>query len=154
MTLEEEKRFALLASVLDLGGHGRKDQVLDNIESKGYLRFDDHDLQDMPNRNELFWRNDLAYIRKHLVVNRHFDGSRFNNWEITEKGRNYFMSLGGAARASGLHVRPRRSLTAAARRKRIAGSWTVAVRRTVICPGRASVPLPSTNPVPTVCHAR
>jgi hypothetical protein len=93
MTFEEEKRFVLLASVLDIGGRGPKHEVLDNIRSKGYLRLDAHDLQDMPNRNELFWRNDLAYIRKHLVVNRYFDGGRFNNWEITEKGRTYFKSL-------------------------------------------------------------
>ena len=86
MTLEEEKRFVLLASALDLGGRGQKHEVLDNIESKGYLRFDAHDLEDMPNRNELFWRNDLAYIRKHLVVNRHFDGARFEQRVMLQRG--------------------------------------------------------------------
>jgi len=93
MSIEEEKRFVLLASLLDLGGHGRKHEVLDNIEAKGYLKLNDHDLEDMPSRNELYWRNDVAYVRKHLVANRCLDGARFNNWEITPKGQSYFRQL-------------------------------------------------------------
>jgi hypothetical protein len=93
MNTEEEKRFVLLASVLDLGGRGQKHEVLDNIEAKGYLKLNDHDLKSMPTRNELYWRNDVAYVRKHLVANRYLDGARFNNWEITSKGQSYFHQL-------------------------------------------------------------
>ena len=93
MTEEEEKRFALLASVLDIGGHGKKHEVLDNIAAKGYLKLDAHDLEEMPNRNELFWRNDIAYVRHHLVGQHYLDGGRHNNWEITTNGRSYFQRL-------------------------------------------------------------
>lgn len=93
MTEEEEKRFALLASVLDIGGRGKKHEVLENIEAKGYLKLDAHDLEEMPNRNELFWRNDIAYVRHHLVRQRYLDGARHNNWEITANGRSYFQRL-------------------------------------------------------------
>jgi hypothetical protein len=93
MTLEEEKRFVLLASVLDLGGHAQKHDVLDNVAAKGYMKLNADDLAEMQNRAELRWRNDLAFIRKHLVTGRYLDGSRFDNWEITRKGREYFESL-------------------------------------------------------------
>lgn len=93
MTVEEEQRFALLASVLDLGGRGRKQEVLDNIEAKGYLKFDERDLRTMANRDELYWRNNIAFVRKHLVGSHHLDGGRFNNWEITASGQSYFQSL-------------------------------------------------------------
>jgi hypothetical protein len=93
MTLEEEKRYVLLASSLDVGGKAKKHEALDNIEAKGYLKLNASDLERMPNRHELYWRNDLAYIRKHVVMGRYLDGSRFNNWEITQKGRDYFRVL-------------------------------------------------------------
>ena len=93
MTTEEEQRFVLLASILDLGGRARKHEVLDNIEVKGYLKFDSRDLEMMSNRSERHWRNSIAFVRKHLVMNRCLDGARFNNWEITAKGQSYFQSL-------------------------------------------------------------
>jgi hypothetical protein len=71
--LEDEKRFALLASILDLGGTGRKFEVLDNIQARNYLKLDSHDRELMPSRNEPYWRNDIAYVRKHLAVERHLD---------------------------------------------------------------------------------
>ena len=113
MTVEEEKRFVLLASVLDLGGRGRKHEILDNIEAKGYLKLDAHDLETMLNRNELYWRNDIAYIRKHLVAHRYLDGARFNNWEITPHGESYFRRLSANVTAE----RYLRKLTAAAVRR-------------------------------------
>lgn len=45
------------------------------------------------NRNELVWRNDLAFIRKHLAQEGLFvDGIR-NNWSITDSGKLYLNEL-------------------------------------------------------------
>ncbi len=43
LNLETEKSLAILLSIIDLGGYGSKEAVLDNIDSRGYLNFDEHD---------------------------------------------------------------------------------------------------------------
>ena len=67
-TQEREKSLALLLSIVDLGGGGTKKQVLDNIEGRGYISFDDRDLEMKTNRSELVWRNNLAYISSTLSI--------------------------------------------------------------------------------------
>lgn len=62
MTNEEEKRLILLAAIISIGGNGSKKQVLDEVERAGLMKFSLHDLQTRASRNELVWRNDLAYI--------------------------------------------------------------------------------------------
>ncbi len=94
MTSEEEKRLILLSAILRLGGAGTKNQVLDEINQAGFMQLSHSDLQIMKSRNELKWRNDLAYIRKHLVTEGILSDSAWNKWQITERGRSYFASLG------------------------------------------------------------
>ncbi|MEA4826910.1 MAG: hypothetical protein VB130_09785 [Clostridium sp.] len=64
ISLFKEKSFSILMSIYDIGGSGSKKSVLDNINGKGYIEFNDLDLEVKKNRNELYWRNDLAFIRK------------------------------------------------------------------------------------------
>lgn len=92
MTAEDEKQLILLAAIIRVGGNGSKKQVLDEIESAGLMKFSSYDLQSRASRNELIWRNDLAYIRSHLVKAGHMSSER-DSWALTEKGKNHFASL-------------------------------------------------------------
>lgn len=92
MTAEEEKRFILFAAIIRLGGNGSKKQVLDEVERAGLMKFSPYDLQSRASRNELNWRNDLAYIRSHLTKEGHMP-SEWNSWIITERGKSHFASL-------------------------------------------------------------
>lgn len=93
MTAEDEKRLILLAAIIRLGGSGSKGQVLDEVERAGLMKFSPHDLQSRRTRNELNWRNDLAYIRDHLANEGHVSSAQWNTWAITENGKRHFASL-------------------------------------------------------------
>ena len=93
LTKTEEKRLILLLSIIDIGGFGTKKQVLDNIENKQLMSFSVTDLEVKHNRNELHWRNDLAFVRKWLVDNSYVEGKIRDKWEITQIGIEYFFAL-------------------------------------------------------------
>ncbi len=93
LTLTKEKRFAVLSSILEIGGQGTKKEVLDNIDAQNYLEFNEHDLSLKHNRNELYWRNDLAYVRKGLADNGYIDDSEWNRWTITDDGVEYLRQI-------------------------------------------------------------
>lgn len=86
MTLENEKRFLLLMSSYSLLNEVTKSRVLDKIEAEEWMVFSDKDLQVKHNRNELRWRNDLAFTRKHLAQLGLFQSAINNNWAITPDG--------------------------------------------------------------------
>lgn len=88
-----EKEYAVLISIIDIGGEGTKKKVLDNIHKKNYLYFSKEDLMIKENRNEIRWRNDLAFTRKNLQSRNYIDGSKRNNWKITNEGIEYLVSL-------------------------------------------------------------
>ena len=92
MTAEDEKRLILLAAIIRIGGNGSKKQVLDEVERTGLMKFSPYDLQSRASRNELNWRNDLAYIRSHLVKEGCMS-SEWDSWALTEKGKSQFASL-------------------------------------------------------------
>lgn len=93
MTLEEEKRLALLAAIIKLGGSGKKSAVLDKVENLKLLNLSNRDLEVMESRNEVRWRNDLAFTRKHLVQEKYLDDKVRDDWKITERGRSYASKL-------------------------------------------------------------
>jgi len=93
ITLEDEKRFVILLSIEDLRGSGTKKQILDNIDQQGYLALNRYDLSQKLNRPELVWRNDLAFIRKHLVTEGYLDGGQRDQWKITSSGSVYMQNL-------------------------------------------------------------
>lgn len=92
-TLELEKQLALLVSILDRGGRGTKEAVLNHVESEGYLDLDDRDCEIMLSRDEAVWRNNIAFSRHHLVLKGAMARYPRNNWAITEQGRQYFREL-------------------------------------------------------------
>lgn len=93
MTAENEKRFLLLLSSFMQEDIATKSAVLDYIEEKNWIILSNEDLQIRKNRNELIWRNDLAYVRKHLAMEGMFISSERNNWSITEKGIKALVTL-------------------------------------------------------------
>ncbi len=93
MTSEEEKRLILLLSMRQLNGGGTKKEVLDNIQSTSLIKLSDFDRQTMESRDEIRWRNDLAYVRKHLVSLQYVDDTGWNQWHITQKGEAYLEGL-------------------------------------------------------------
>lgn len=93
MTAEDEKRLILLTAIIRLGGSGSKVQVLDEVDSAGLMKFSLHDLQFRRTRKELNWRNDLAYIKDHLVKEGYLSSQKWNTWAITDSGKSHFESL-------------------------------------------------------------
>ena len=93
ITVTKEKHFLVLLSIFDLSGGANKKQVLDNIQSQNYYIFSEQDLAMKTNRPELHWRNDLAFVRKHLVAGGYINDSIHNLWSITETGIEYLNSL-------------------------------------------------------------
>ena len=96
MTSEQERRLLLLSSIEELGGLASKEKVLDLIESRGWIKLSEYDLQSRRSRNELNWRSDLSFVRDHLRRDGHL-GDAWNRWEITESGRTHMRSLSEAA---------------------------------------------------------
>lgn len=90
---EEEDRFVVLAAVIALGGKGRKSEVLDWVAANGCLRLNEHDREPMGSRDEPYWRNALAFTRKHLVQKGYLSGVQHNQWQIIDAGRVYFQRL-------------------------------------------------------------
>lgn len=86
MTLENEKRFLLLMSSFYLGNSPTKASVLDNIVKNDWIILSDKDISIKQNRNELVWRNNLAFVKKHLVLNGFYNAGQ-NDWGITETGK-------------------------------------------------------------------
>ena len=90
---EQEKRLLIMLAILELGGSATKRAVLDRIYSNEYADLTLRDLEVMASRDEEVWRNDFAYVRKHLVEHGFLDGSEKDNWQITSKGTQYFLKL-------------------------------------------------------------
>lgn len=90
---ETERSLVLLTSILlDKSGGATKEEVLDNIESRGYLKFDDHDKEYRAN-GELVWKNDLAWTRSDLVESGYMSGEVWDDWRITKVGKVHFRDM-------------------------------------------------------------
>ena len=86
MTLEKEKRFLLLLASYKIGKGASKSDVLDEISDNCWITLCANELEMKTNRNELVWRNDLAFVRKHLVQNGSIVSGIRNDWSITDSG--------------------------------------------------------------------
>lgn len=108
MTLEDEKRLALLAAILHLGGGAAKSRVLDTLDELNVLHLTDVDRISLTTRREEHWRNDLAYVRQHLVDAGYLSDAYHNHWTITDSGRTYARQLAArvtSSRSTGNFVR-------------------------------------------------
>lgn len=70
-----------------------KKRVLDFIEEENWINLSNDDLQIKNNRNEKVWRNDLAFIRKHLAIEGYFISNIKNDWSITSSGEKELKKL-------------------------------------------------------------
>ena len=93
LSAEKEKRFLLLLASLFVGKDATKKEVLDFIYTKGYIKLTPQDMKNKNNRNEQVWRNDLAYVRKHLEMEGFFVSGVRNSWAITASGEQYLFDL-------------------------------------------------------------
>lgn len=93
LTIEKERRFVILLSLIELADQHDKNEFLNHIRSSGYYVFTEREQKRMLHRNEPSWRNDFAWVRKHLVQEGFMDGSEKNQWAITDIGRDYFYEL-------------------------------------------------------------
>ena len=93
INLNEEMKFAVLLSIIDLGGSAKKSDVLSNLVTKGYIYVDYGNYFQTRSNGETVWENDLAWERKHLVDLGCVDNSAFGVWTITEKGKLLFIKL-------------------------------------------------------------
>lgn len=90
MNKELENRLLILYAVLQLGGVSNKKDVLDFLENQGLIILSDKDKIILKSRREIKWRNELAYVRYHLVelLTLYQD-----EWAITMSGRKYYNLL-------------------------------------------------------------
>lgn len=88
-TPEDSYRRPILEAVIELGGRGEVNRVLDIVGQKLGERLNEYDLAPVPsNPDEPRWRNAAKWARNTLV-NEGFlaKDSPKGTWEITEKGR-------------------------------------------------------------------
>lgn len=90
MTKELENRILLLYAILNLGGNSNKKGVLDFIIENDLIALEDMDKELLVSRKEIRWRNELAYVRQHLVE---IDALNKYEWSITPIGKMYYNSL-------------------------------------------------------------
>ena len=96
MTLENEERFLLLASSYSFylkHLEPTKAEVLDKIADSDWIIYNATDLTLRENRNELLWRNEFAFVRKHLETKGFYVSGIINNWGITENGIKHLKEL-------------------------------------------------------------
>lgn len=98
MTSEEEKRLIILSAIASLGGSATKGAVLDQIANEDLMVLTDHDREWRKSRKELVWRNDLAFIRGHLVDEGLMSRSEDGQWEISSAGSTLAQRLARNAR--------------------------------------------------------
>ncbi len=93
ITLEQERRYLILLSVMLLGGAASKKESLDLLEKNNMIALTDEDKVMKPNIQEPTWRSDMGFIRKHLERLGYLDGSIRGIWRITISGILYFFDL-------------------------------------------------------------
>ena len=67
MSKEMQRRFILLLSAYVNKNNCSKKCILDYIKDNNWIIISERDKQLNPKINEPIWRNELAFVRKHLV---------------------------------------------------------------------------------------
>jgi hypothetical protein len=92
MTDRQELRFVLLLALIQLGGRATKRDVLNHVHDNGYLFLRAEDLVLVATGEER-WRNDLAWVRDHLVKERFLSRAERGYWITTATAQEYFEEL-------------------------------------------------------------
>lgn len=93
MNIEQQNRFLILFALVNLNNSATKAQTLDFLIENDLILLDEYDLKILNSRNEEKWRNELAYVRSHLVNDRYISNNSKGIWEITEDGLRYYKEL-------------------------------------------------------------
>jgi len=88
-TPQEEFRLPILQALVDLGGHGPMDKVLESVGLRMQARLNTHDLQAVKsNPKQIRWRTSAKFERYEMVKDGLLSGdSNRGIWEITAAGR-------------------------------------------------------------------
>ena len=93
MNKELQNRFLILSAISSLGGSASKKDTLDYLENHELINLTEGDLATLKTRNEPKWRNELAFIRQHLVTENLLSNEIKSMWSITEQGEDYLSNL-------------------------------------------------------------
>lgn len=93
MSKEKQRRFILLLSAYVNRDNCSKKCVLDYIRDNNWLIISERDKQLNPQIKEPIWRNEFAFVRKHLVLENYFCNDEINQWKITISGVGYLVYL-------------------------------------------------------------
>ncbi|MNK34413.1 hypothetical protein D3C87_529190 [compost metagenome] len=93
MNIEQQNRFLILFALVNLDNSASKAQVLDFLIENDLISLDEDDLRILNSRNEEKWRNELAYVRSHLVNDGHLSNNSKGIWDMTEDGVQYYKKL-------------------------------------------------------------
>ncbi len=90
MGKELENRLLILYAIIRLGGSSNKKDVLDFLQNQDLIILDEKDQTILKSRAEVKWRNELAYVRYHLVE---LFALYQEEWAITSCGKKYYNLL-------------------------------------------------------------
>lgn len=100
MSKEMQRRFILLLSAYVNKNNCSKKCILDFIKDNNWIIISERDKQLNPKINEPIWRNELAFVRKHLVSENYICNDEINQWKITLSGVEYLAYLFECLRVS------------------------------------------------------
>lgn len=90
MSKELENRLLILYAIIQLGGISNKKDVLDFLQNQNLILLNEKDQVLLKSRAEVKWRNELAYVRYHLVE---LFALYQEEWSITPSGKKYYNLL-------------------------------------------------------------
>ena len=93
MNIEQQNRFLILFALINLNNSASKEQVLDFLIENELILLDEDDLKILSSRNEEKWRNELAFVRSHLVDAGYISNNNRGIWALTQNGSQYYEEL-------------------------------------------------------------
>ncbi|WP_337968665.1 winged helix-turn-helix domain-containing protein [uncultured Flavobacterium sp.] len=93
MTKEQQNRFLILFALEKLNYSSTKNEVLNYLLENDIIQLNESDFEILATRNEEKWRNELAFVRSHLVKDGYLSNLSRNKWEITPQGIENFTIL-------------------------------------------------------------
>lgn len=93
ITKEIENRFLILYSIIKQNGKANKKEVLNFLLNNDLINLSKNDKLILETRKEKKWRNELAFVRQHLVKDNYLNNKDRNYWEITDEGKSQFKLL-------------------------------------------------------------
>jgi len=98
ITPQSEYAMPILESLIEMGGRGRVRDVLDKVYEKMKNRLTSADLELVPSGRDIRWKNHAKFERLSLRIEGYLKtGSPRGIWEISEKGRAYYLKEGKMA---------------------------------------------------------